>query len=118
MTLLRYTGAWLATPSDALLLLVPIEQTLGYSRPGDFFLEGDGQVPRRRGDAASAPFVYAGAQIIRADAFDHAPSGPFSLNVIWDRLLAKGRVRAAIYPDAWVDVGTPDGLALAEQALA
>ena len=102
---------------DALLLLVTIGQTLGYSRAGDFFLDTATGVPRRRGDSDAAPFVYAGAQIIRPQAFEDAPSGAFSLNVIWNQLLATGRLRAAVYPDRWVDVGTPEGLELANQAL-
>lgn len=109
-------NAW-TDNTDALLLLVPTEQTLGYTRAGDFFLDTSTGIPRRRGDAASAPFVYAGAQIIRPEAFINAPPGAFSLNVIWNQLLAAGRLHAAIYPDKWVDVGTPDGLALADQAL-
>lgn len=107
--------AWQAAALDALLLLVPREATLGYTRPGDFFL--DGAVPRRRGDAPSAPYVYAGAQIIRAEVFAGVPAGVFSLNRVWDRLLAAGRLGAAVYPDTWVDVGTPEGLALADDAL-
>ena len=109
--------AWDGETADALLLLVPVAQTLGYSRAGDFFFDAPGQAPRRRGQAASAPFVYAGAQIIDARAFDGAPDGAFSLNVIWNRLLARGRLRAAVYPDPWVDVGTPEGLELAGRAL-
>lgn len=108
---------WEPEVMDALLLLVPVTRTLGYSREGDFFLDGPGGVPVRRGAADRAPFVYAGAQIIKARALDEPPAGPFSLNVIWNRLLERGRLRAAIYPDGWVDVGTPEGLVLADRAL-
>ncbi len=110
--------AWQGIDADALLLLVPVANTVAYTRSGDFFLDTPTAKPHRRGQAPKAPYVYAGAQIIRASAFDQEPEGPFSLNIIWDRLLAKGRVRAAIYPDRWVDVGTPDGLALARDAVA
>jgi MurNAc alpha-1-phosphate uridylyltransferase len=110
--------AWDPAVADALLLLVPVEQTLGYSRPGDFFLDAPDRQPRRRGQADRAPLVYAGAQIISAAAFADAPAGAFSLNVTWNRLLARGRLRAVVYPDRWVDVGTPEGLALADGALA
>ena len=102
---------------DALLLLVPVHQTLGYTRAGDFFLDPSTRIPTRRGDADTAPFVYAGAQIIAPRAFDNSPSAAFSLNVIWNRLLAAGQLRGVVYPDKWVDVGTPEGLDLANQAL-
>lgn len=100
----------------ALLLIVRREDAAAYTRPGDFFLE-DG-IPARRRDAATAPYVYSGAQIVAPTAFAGAPAGAFSMNLIWDRLLAEGRLHAAVHRGGWVDVGTPEGLAAAEAALA
>lgn len=111
-------GAWDAARMDALLLLVPRERARGYARAGDFFLAVEGQAPERRGGAASAPLVYTGAQIIAPGAFEGAPAGAFSVNLVWDALLARGRLAAVTYPGAWVDVGTPAGLAEAGAALA
>ena len=108
---------WQQTDAEALMLMVPVKQTIAYTRAGDFFLDPDTGIPTRRADAGAAPFVYAGAQIIRPEAFTNAPEGPFSTNLIWDDLLAQGRLRAVSYPGQWVDVGTPEGLALAEAAL-
>lgn len=110
--------AWRADAMDALLLLVRRDAAIGYTRAGDFFLE-DGEVgrPIRRGGAASAPYIYAGAQIIQPGAFAAAPDGAFSTNLIWDRLNAEGRLAAVVYDGGWVDVGTPAGLRLAEEAL-
>ncbi|MEM7506546.1 MAG: nucleotidyltransferase family protein [Pseudomonadota bacterium] len=108
--------AWDPVRMSALLLLVPKTRARGYTRAGDFILEGG--LPRRRGDAPSAPYVYTGAQIISPQAFDGAPEGAFSLNLIWDRLLAVGRLHAVLHPGAWVDVGTPAGLDEAAAALA
>lgn len=101
---------------DALLLLVPREDALAYTRPGDFFLEAGGR-PVRRGAAAAAPFVYTGAQVLRPQAFAGAPDGAFSLNAVWDRAAAAGRLFAVVHCGGWVDVGTPAGLAAAEAAL-
>jgi MurNAc alpha-1-phosphate uridylyltransferase len=111
-------GAWQPGRMDALLLLVPMAQARAYSRAGDFFLDAEGRTPRRRGAAASAPLVFSGAQILAPGALERAPDGPFSLNLVWDRLIAEGRLAAITYPDGWVDVGTPEGLAEAERALA
>lgn len=108
--------AWRADEMDALLLMVRREAAIGYTRAGDFRLEGDR--PVRRGQAAAAPYVYTGAQIIKPEAFADAPDGAFSTNVIWDRLLAKSRLSAVVYPGGWVDVGTPEGLKLADEAIA
>ncbi|MEM1277567.1 MAG: nucleotidyltransferase family protein [Pseudomonadota bacterium] len=109
--LVALLDAWDGAMVDALMLLVPKERAVGYTRPGDFFL--DGPRPIRRGAAESAPYVFTGAQIFRAEAFADAPEGPFSTNVIWDRLIRRRQLWAAVYDGAWVDVGTPDGLALA-----
>lgn len=113
--LLTLAGAWDAGAMDGLLLVVPRERAVNYTRSGDFDLVGG--LPVRRG-ATDASHVYTGAAIMTAAAFTGAPPGPFSLNLVWDRLLAQGRLGAVEHPGAWVDVGTPDGIAAAEAALA
>ncbi len=107
---------WRPAEMDVLLLLVPVETAVGYTRSGDFFLDDDGRVIRR-GDKPAAPFVFSGAQIIKPDVFDDVPEGPFSLNLIWDRIVAAGRAFGVIHHGGWCDVGTPDGLRLAEAAV-
>ena len=111
-------SAWNASAMDGLLLLVPVERTRAYTRTGDFFLRHDLMTPHRRGDADAAPYVFAGAQIIRPEAYKQAPRGAFSNNLVWDRLLDAGRLAATVYPGDWVDVGTPEGLAAAERLIA
>jgi MurNAc alpha-1-phosphate uridylyltransferase len=108
--------AWRPGEAGALLLLVPRDRARGYARPGDFSLGPDGRPARRAGP--TAPLVYTGAQIVDPAAFDGAPEGPFSMNLVWDRLLAAGRLRAIVHGGGWVDVGTPAGLAEADAALA
>jgi len=110
-------GAWEPARMDALLLLVPRARARGYTRPGDFFLAAEGGAPQRRGAADHAPLVYTGAQIIVPGAFDGAPERPFSVNLTWNALMARGRLRAVTYPGWWVDVGAPAGFAEAEAAL-
>ncbi len=107
--------AWDGARMDALLLLVRRENALAYARPGDFSLGADGRPARR--DGPSAPYVYTGAQIVAPHAFDDAPEGAFSMNVVWDRLLARGRLFAVAHDGGWVDVGAPEGLAAADAAL-
>jgi len=108
-------AAWAPQAMDALLLLVPRARAANYVRAGDFFLD-DGR-PRRRCDAAAAPYVYSGAQILAPRALEGAPTGAFSLNCVWNRLLAAGRLAAVVHQGGWVDVGTPEGIAVAERAL-
>ena len=111
-------AAWAPGRMDALMLLVPVARARAYTRAGDFFLPPNGAIPVRRGESAAAPFVFTGAQILSPAALRDAPAGPFSLNLVWDRLLAEGRLAAVAYPGDWVDVGTPEGLAEADRLLA
>ncbi|MDT8345144.1 MAG: nucleotidyltransferase family protein [Thermohalobaculum sp.] len=110
--------AWRPGAVDALMLLVPRARARAYGRAGDFFLPAQGAAPVRRGAEVAAPLVFTGAQIIAPGAIAGTPDGPFSLNLVWDRLLAAGRLGAITYPGVWVDVGTPAGLDAATQALA
>src|SRR5690606_28469960 len=100
---------------DALLCLVPRAAATGHAGPGDFFRENDGLL-RRRGAAEAADLVYAGAQIIDTRLLGEMPEGAFSLNVVWDQMLAAGRLYGVVHAGGWADVGTPAGLARAEAA--
>lgn len=108
---------WEPERMDGLMLLVPTARAHAYSRAGDFFLAADGARPERRGRAAEAPLVFTGVQILSPAAFTGAPSGAFSLNLIWDRLIADDRLAAVIWGGDWVDVGTPEGLRAADELL-
>lgn len=109
-------GGW--TPGmGALLCLVPRARAIGHAGAGDFFLGPDGRLARR-GSAEAAPFVYAGAEIIDTAALEGFDEAVFSLNPVWDRLIAKGQLFGIVHRGGWVDVGRPEGIALAEAELA
>lgn len=96
---------------DALLLCLPPAQAIGHVGKGDFTLDSDGRGARGHG------LIYSGAQIIRTEALADMPDGAFSLNVVWDRMLADGRLYGISYPGKWCDVGHPGGITLAEDML-
>lgn len=100
---------------EALLVLVPVAQARAYTRAGDFDLADDGQLIRR-GQASHAPYVYSGWQIMRTDRLT-AFSGAFSLNLVWNEIAAAGGLYGVVCDAPWVDVGTAEGLALAEDLL-
>jgi MurNAc alpha-1-phosphate uridylyltransferase len=102
---------------DAVLLLHPIERTHGFDGAGDFFLYSDGGL-KRRGSVPSAPYVYAGLQILRPNVFEGAKIEPFSMNPIWDRLMASGRIKGVAQDGEWFHVGTPAAIGETEAALA
>jgi MurNAc alpha-1-phosphate uridylyltransferase len=105
-------AAWRDGAMDALLLLVPMSFASGYDGVGDFDLDADGRIVWRKGERA--PYVFTGLQIIRPSLLDGAPDGPFSLRLLWDKALAKGRLRAIVHQGPWMHVGDQQGLALAE----
>lgn len=96
---------------DALLMLVPLARATARQGAGDFARDGAGRITRR-GD-----YVYAGAQILRPDRLAEIPDRVFSLNRLWDRLIAGGRAFGLVHPGGWCDVGYPAAIPLAEALL-
>ncbi len=113
----RLAAAFDAERMDALLLLVPRSRAVGYDGPGDFLSAADGRLTRR-GELPSAPYVFTGLQIVSPALFADAPAGAFSLNLLFDRAMSRGRLFGIEHTGRWLHVGTPEGLALAEAALA
>jgi MurNAc alpha-1-phosphate uridylyltransferase len=95
---------------DAVLLLQRTVTAVGYDGSGDYFLDTLG-TPRRRAEGEIAPFLFTGIQLLHRRALDDAPGGRFSLNLIYDRAEAAGRLHAIVHDGEWFHVGTPDGLA-------
>jgi MurNAc alpha-1-phosphate uridylyltransferase len=112
----RLMQAWDESRMDALLLVVPTSHAMGYEGDGDFFVDGDGR-PRRRAPREVAPTLFSGVQILHPRLFEGAPSGKFSLNVLYDRAIEDGRLFALVHDGRWYHVGTPEALPEVEAAL-
>ena len=108
---------WDGEKMDCLLLLAAAEGSVGYAGRGDFFLDKDGRL-ERRGERSIAPFAYAGAAILHPRLFADAPDGPFSLNLLFDRAIAAGRLFGVRLDGVWISVETPAAITLAEHAIA
>ena len=101
---------------DALLLLAPTTGSIGYAGRGDFAFAADGRLTRRA-ERAVAPFVFAGAAILAPTLFKDAPQGEFPLTLLFDRAAEQGRLFGLRLEGLWMHVGTPDAIALAENAI-
>jgi MurNAc alpha-1-phosphate uridylyltransferase len=101
---------------DALLLLAAATNSIGYGGRGDFAMSPDGAL-RRRAEREIVPFVYAGAALLSPALFADAPPGAFSLNLLFDRAMATGRLHGLRLDGLWMHVGTPDAIAAAEAAI-
>lgn len=111
--LARLAEAWDGARMDALLLVVEKGRARFHKGPGDFHLDDDGRVTRRIGEQP-APFVYTGLQLLSKRLFEGVAVAPFSLNILWNRAMAAGRVFAIRHDGDWHDVGTPDAVAALE----
>lgn len=116
-TLRRLQDTWRDAAMDALLLLQPVERGIGYDGAGDFFIAADGRLTRR-GAAARAPYLFSGLQLLHPRLIADVPRGAFSLNVLYDRALAEGRLFGLVHDGGWYHVGTPSGLQSVEALLA
>lgn len=109
----RMLALWNPTAMDCLLLLAPVSSSLGYGGKGDFAMAPDGRLTRR-GEKQVVPFAFAGVSLCDERLFADSPDGAFSLNLLWDRSLAKGRLYGIRLDGRWMHVGTPEALAEAE----
>ena len=109
----RLAGAWDEGLMDALLLLQSTVEAYGYEGVGDFTVGPAGRLARRP-EGEVAPFVFTGVQLLHPRLFDGAPDGPFSLNLLYDKAMGRGRLHGIVHDGEWFDVGTPRGLEEAE----
>lgn len=110
----QLVNAWDADRMDALLLLLPAEKALGHSGAGDFMMSAEGRLSRAEGRVAP---VYLGAQIVKTASLNAMSETVFSMNCVWDDMIAQGRIFGLLHQGGWCDVGRPEGIALAERML-
>ena len=95
---------------DALLLLAPAADSVGYVGRGDFAMLPDGRL-RRRSEHEVAPFVYAGAAVLSPGAYSPMRRAARSRSTLHVR--SRRRRPGACYglrlEGVWMHVGTPGG---------
>lgn len=107
---------WDPAQMDALLLLVPHVRAVNFSGSGDFHMDPNGLLSRRR-DGRIAPFIYTGIQLVSQRLLRDAPEGPFSTNILWNRAIEEGRLYGLSFGGLWFEVGTPQAIRPTEEAL-
>ncbi|PZU65501.1 MULTISPECIES: nucleotidyltransferase family protein [Sphingobium] len=108
---------WDPERMDALLLLVPLARANCHSGPGDFHMDANGRLARRK-TAHVAPFVFTGVQILSPRLLVDPPADVFSTNIFWNRAIAAGRLYGAVHQGLWFDVGTPQAIPVVESMIA
>lgn len=109
----RLVAAWDPGVMDVLLLVAATATSLGYEGAGDFAMDPDGRL-MRRGEREVAPFIYAGVAVLTPALFADTPDGAFSLNLLFDRAIARGRLFGLRLDGEWLHVGTPEAVQGAE----
>ncbi|MCU0903857.1 MAG: nucleotidyltransferase family protein [Tabrizicola sp.] len=107
-------AAWDPSRMEALLLVLPLDRTRAHGPKGDFRLDAEGRLSR---GAGGEDHVYIGAQIIDTARVGAEADAVFSLNRIWDQMIAAGTAFGIVHPGDWCDVGHPEGIAEAEALL-
>ncbi|MEO9167972.1 MAG: nucleotidyltransferase family protein [Aestuariivirga sp.] len=110
----RLGETWDDNKMDSLLLLCDPKHTTGYRGGTDFAIGADGRLIRQTQNA----LIYIGAYIVHPRLFAGAPAGAFSMNVLWNKAIAAGRLFGLEHQGHWFDVGTPEGIPAAEARLA
>jgi N-acetyl-alpha-D-muramate 1-phosphate uridylyltransferase len=109
--------AWDPQRMDILLLLAAAATSMGYEGRGDFSMDPLGRL-ERRGERRMTPFVYAGVAILKPELFADTPEGAFSLNLLFDRAIARERLFGLRLDGQWLHVGTPDAVLEANELIA
>jgi len=113
--LTRLATAW-DDAADAVLLVHRTFQIQADIGAGDFVLDPWGLIRRRR-EREIVPYIYAGIQLAGPALFADAPKGSFSMNLVWDQAIARGRLRGVVHDGLWFHLSTPTDLAAAEYHL-
>lgn len=114
--LTQLRDGWDGAKMGALLLLLPVTAARGHHGKPDFALDASGRITRHN-QAGGEGYLYLGAQILQTEALAKAPHRAFSLNLIWDQMIAEGRAFGIVHQGGWCDVGSPKGIAEAEAML-
>jgi MurNAc alpha-1-phosphate uridylyltransferase len=109
-------NAWAPVSMSALLLLARRDSSLGYEARGDFHLDTQGRLKRKK-PGGEAPYIYAGVAILKPQLFEGIAETAFSLNVVFDRAISENRLYGAVLDGTWMHVGTPEALIEAESHL-
>lgn len=80
---------------------------------GDFTIGNDGHLTRNTSDG----LAYIGGYMVHPRLFSGIKPGKFSMNVLWDKAIARRRLFGVAHTGHWLHVGTPDAIAKAEAFL-
>lgn len=110
----QLAAAWQPGRMETLLLLLPVSETPTHGTRGDFALDREGRISRGQG---GEDHVYICAGIVAPERLAEVAEPKFSLNRVWDRMIAAGTAYGIVHQGHWCDVGRPEAISAAEALL-
>ena len=113
----RLASEWRDSDMDCLLLLCDVRHTTGYDGKGDFVIGERGILQRSRSAPEQKAYAYIGGYLVHPRLFAGASQGAFSMNELWDKAIAEGRLFGLAHDGHWLHVGTVAAIQEAEDVL-
>ena len=107
-------AAWDDDKHDMMLMLLPLENSFQTMSNGDYDIDSEGRLRRRKSKDVQAKYLYGGVLIVHPRVFDNEPEGRYWLIDIFDRLENAGRLGYYLHKGKWFHVGNPESVQTAE----
>ena len=105
---------------DALLLLVPKKNSVGYFGNGDFASLKKNKIfkLKRKNLCSKYNFVFTGWQLLRKDVFKEFNNKCFSLNLFYNWAINRNRLYGIFYSGKFLHIGDPKSFLMVKNYLA
>ena len=103
-----------------LLLLAPINKSIGYYGEGDFIIKSNSitsRIERKKNHTSHKSFVFTGWQIIKKEVFSDIKKDCFSLNLLYSKAQSQNSLFAITLEGYFLHVSTPKSIIQIERFL-
>ena len=103
-----------------LLLLAPINKSIGYNGGGDFIIKSNSITPkieRKKNNASHKNYVFTGWQIIKKEIFNDIKKDNFSLNLLYNKAQSQNSLFAITLEGYFLHVSTTKSIIQIERFL-